>query len=224
MTENIMTESELKKLENSWASKESMHIIESNWKTLMKMVERIEASRAKAIKKMLEDFGEQACMAPASSRLEFHNAFPGGLVDHSLRVMNKTIAIGKAWNVKDIPIESIIISTLFHDWGKVGEPNNPRYVHNNSVWHRQRGMIYTVNNQQFTTAHGALFIFNSYGIKLSSEEYLSIMLNDGQYVSDNKSYSMREPKLALLVHFADRWASQCEKGRTSLLDSDDPRF
>jgi hypothetical protein len=40
---------------------------------------------------------------------------------------------------------------------------------------------------------------------------LAIRLNDGQYVRENEPYRNREPELALLLHWADMWASRQEK-------------
>jgi hypothetical protein len=139
--------------------------------------------------------------------------------------MNYTVQLAKAWNVKNVKPESIIIATLFHDWGKAGTKDEPYYTHEDSEWHRQRGKIYNYNsNIKMTNAQLALFNMSQFGIELTEEEYLAILLNDGQYVTDNESYRMKEPQLALLVHFADRWATQCEKGRKSLLEPATPRF
>lgn len=219
----MFDDSELKKIESTWKSDENIAKVESNWKIFEKWSEQL-GDRSAPVKEMLNYYGERACMAPASSRVEYHNAFPGGLIDHTLRVLTSTIDIASALHVK-ISKESLIISTLFHDWGKVGTLENDYYINQDSDWHRKRGQFYVKNTKiKMSNAQLGLFILSQFNVKLSEEEYLAILLNDGQYAEGNKEYAMKEPKLALLVHMADRWSTQCEKDRTSILDPDKPKF
>ena len=219
----MFEDSELKRIESVWKGEEMMARIESNWKAYEKWCDQL-GDRTPPIREMLRHFEERACMAPASSRVEYHNAFPGGFIDHSLRVLRTTIELAAAFKVK-VAKEAIIISALFHDWGKVGTLEDDYYMHQPSDWHRKRGQFYLKNEKiMMPNAQLGLFTLSQFGIKLSQEEYLGILLNDGQYSEANKDYSMKEPKLALLIHMADRWATQCEKNRTTLLDPDQPRF
>lgn len=205
-------------------SDEEMGKIESNWKEFEKFCGFL-GDRAGPVKEMLEHFGERACTAPASSRIEFHNAFPGGLVDHSLRVLQNAIAIATALKVK-VSKESLIISALFHDWGKVGDMDDDFYLPQTSDWHRKTlGQMYT-NNQDIKMANAqlGLYTISQFGIKLTKDEYLAILLNDGMYVDENKWYAMKEPALALIVSMADRWSCQAEKSRKSILDVAEAEF
>lgn len=219
----MFDDAELKKIEATWKNEESLAKIEANWKTFEKWCDQL-GERKDAVREMLTHFEERACMAPASSRIDFHNAFPGGFIDHSLRVTRLTIDIAAALKAK-ISKESLIISALFHDLGKVGTLEQEYYLWQESDWHRKRGQIYIKNpNVTMPNAQLGLFTMNQFGIKLSEEEYMAILLNDGQYAEENKPYAMHEPKLSLLIHWADRWATQCEKNRLSLLEPDSPKF
>jgi hypothetical protein len=219
----MFDDDELKKIETVWKSDESMVRIETNWKTFEKWCEQLD-ERTPAIYEMLNHYGERACMAPASTRFEFHNAFPGGFIDHSLRVLKTTIDLAGALRVK-VPKDSLIISALFHDWGKVGTLEDDYYLVQSSNWHRKQGQTYIKNPKtKLSNAQLGLYTLSQFNIKLSEEEYMAILLNDGQYAESNKEYAMKEGKLALIIHMADRWSTQCEKGRLSLLDSDQPRF
>lgn len=219
----MFDDARLRDIENSWKSDEYLAKIQSNWNMYEKLCNQL-GDRTPAVKELLETFGERAVMAPASGRIEYHNAVPGGFIDHSLRVMSKTISIAGALGVKASK-ESLIISSLFHDFGKVGTVAEPYYIFNDSDWHRKRGMMYEKNpNIRWPNAELGLFNLSQFGVKLSEDEWLAIRLNDGQYSESNKEFSMKEPKLALLIHFADRWATQCEKGRVSILDDDLPKF
>lgn len=219
----MFDDNQLRKIEAIWKSEECIKKIETNWKTFEKWSEQL-GDRSDAVREMLNHFSERACMAPASSRVEFHNAFPGGFVDHTLRVLKTTIDIASALRVK-VPKESLIISALFHDWGKVGTLEDDYYITQDSDWHRKRGQFYEKNSKiKLTNAQLSLYNIAQFNIKLSEEEYMAILLNDGQYAESNREYALKEPKLALLVHMADRWSTQCEKDRTTLLDPDQPRF
>jgi hypothetical protein len=57
----------------------------------------------------------------------------------------------------------------------------------------------------------SLFLLQHFGIQMSYEEWEAILLNDGQAVEANRSYSMNETPLALLIHQADRLSCQQEK-------------
>lgn len=214
-----MDDAQLSKIETTWRSQESLKKIETNWHLFESMCDQIEAKEQKAgIKLMLDHFGARACVAPASSRLEFHNAFPGGFIDHSLRVMKNTIALATTFKAK-ASRDSLLIASLFHDWGKVGTLTDDYYINQPSDWHRKRGQMY-VNNHAIKLSNAQLGLFNlsQFGVKLSEDEYTAILLNDGQYVDANKQYAMKEGKLAILVHMADRWSTEIEKNRVSLLD------
>lgn len=226
MVDEVLSEAELRKVEEVWSSEASMKKIEENWSEFEKWAAKVGPERAPAVKSMLEELGEQACMAPASGRFEFHNAFPGGFIDHSLRVMTYTVKLAQAWGVKNLKPESIIMASLFHDWGKIGGKDVPYYIPEESMWHRQRGKVYNHNPKSRigSNAQLGLYTLSQFKVDLTEDEYLSILLNDGPYEEANRKYSMKEPQLALLVHFADRWATQCEKGRKSLLEPATPKF
>lgn len=220
----VMSESTLAKLESDWKCEASLKKMQENWTEFEKWCGKLRTEQQAPVKEMLSHFEERAFTAPASSRFEFHNAFPGGFIDHSLRVMKHTVKLTEAWKVQVDPA-SLIMATLFHDWGKVGTKEDDYYLPEESGWHRQRGKIYNKNPKvKMPNAQLGLFVLSQFGVPLNEEEYCAILLNDGQYSESNREYGMKEPKLALLVHMADRWSSQCEKGRKTLIEAASPRF
>lgn len=168
--------------------------------------------RSQAIKNLLDHFGDRLALAPASSRDSFHNAFPGGLIDHSIRVLKLTMKLCKAYEV-EFSKESIIISALFHDLGKVGNLDEDHYLPEDSDWHRKQGKKYKHNSklQFMSTAHRAVYLLQHFGVQLTESEFLAIMLNDGPEAPENVIYSMKEPTLAVIIHQADRMACEFEK-------------
>lgn len=217
MSDNVLTDQQTRELDDIWKSDEHVNKIATNWSLFEKWCDMLSGDRAVAVKKMLEVFGERASLTPASSRFEFHNAFPGGLIDHSLRVASLTIDMAHALKVK-VSKESLIVASLFHDWGKVGNDDEDLYLPQTSLWHKARGQPYIFNDKiKMPNAQLSVFLLGKYGIQLTEEEYLAILLNDGPGVAENQKYSMKEPMLAVLVQYADRWASRLEKNRMSLL-------
>jgi len=191
--------------------------IESNWLTFEKLCSKT-GKRSKAILKMLEDVGQRACIAPASSRESYHAAYPGGLVDHSLRVFSNARTLITSFSVfQELPLESVIIACLFHDWGKIGDPGkegSDYYVNQDSSWHREKlGEFYKVNEDltYMKNSLRGIYLLQHYRVHLTEDEFLAIYLNDGPADDQNKAYTLKEPMLATLVQQADYMATKMEK-------------
>jgi hypothetical protein len=185
-----------------------------NHELVMKLIEKMPEPRRALVKKMFEGpVGEFYFTAPASSREDFHYCFSGGLCAHSLNVAKNVMTLATALAPGKYPAHQLAFVGLFHDLGKVGDGKEPYYVPNPSEWHRNKGMLYETNKDcvYMPTSERGLYILQKHGIELTPDEYLAIRLNDGMYDDTNKNYRMKEPELALLVHFADRWASEQEK-------------
>ena len=167
--------------------------------------------RTASVQALVDHLGDRLVTCPASSRVAFHNAWPGGLVDHSLRVLTLAVKLTKTYEMS-FPLESIIISALFHDIGKVGGLTEDHYIPADD-WQQKRGQKYTYNpKMQFmSSAHRGLYLLQHFGVVLSEDEFLAILLNDGPEASENALYSMKEPTLAVIIHQADRMACELEK-------------
>lgn len=152
--------------------------------------------------------------APASSRVDYHNCFPGGLLVHSLTVTKTLKRLAKTLCPGVYDDATLAFVGLFHDLGKAGDGEHGYYVPNPSQWHREKlGKLYERNPEciDMPNAELGLYVLQKQGITLSPEEYLAIRLNDGPYSQANEPYLMKEPVLALLVHWADRWSCHLEK-------------
>jgi hypothetical protein len=188
--------------------------IEKNKAIIEKLFETFPENRRRYVKDMFEGpVGLEYFTAPASSQLRFHNAFPGGLTDHSLRVAKNLRSLARAWCAERFPQPTLDFVALFHDFGKAGDGVHPYYIPNPNEWGRSKGFIYEMNHEcvYMPSAELGLFVLQQHGVVLSSDEYLAIRLNDGMAEEANRRYSMKEPDLALLVHMADRWACSQEK-------------
>lgn len=162
---------------------------------------------------LVDHLGERLALCPASSRKDYHHAIPGGLVDHSLRVLSNALKLVKAFGW-DVPKDSLILGCLLHDLGKVGDHEKDYYVPQDSDWHREKiGEMYKHNKdiQYMTVPDRGVWLCQHFGLRLTQPEWLAIKLNDGQYAEENAPYKMKEPTLVDVVHIADFISTKQEK-------------
>jgi hypothetical protein len=163
---------------------------------------------------MVDALGERLALCPASSKRDFHNAFPGGLVDHSLRVLGNAMRLAQTFDV-EIAKDSLIIACLFHDLGKVGSDTEDLYLPQKDMYRLEKfGEEYAYNNSilYMTVPDRGVWLCQHFGVKLTAPEFLAIKLNDGQYAPENAPYKLKEPTLADIVHMADLISTKQEKG------------
>lgn len=184
-----------------------------NFETFRKILSNVGSERVENVMQLVDHLSDRLATSPASSREDRHNAFTGGLVDHSLRVLKFARILTKSLGL-DIPVKSLILCCLFHDLGKVGDDKEPYYLPQDSEWRRNNlKEMYTYNPRvKFTTTDRTLWLLQYFGVKLNSDEWLALRLADGQYVDENKAYKMKESTLATIVHQADLLATKFEKG------------
>jgi len=183
--------------------------------------------RASALHKMYDHFEERMMLAPGSSIDFYHNAWPGGYVDH---IMNITEAGKKLYKVYEdfgmkmtYGVEEVVFCTMHHDLGKLGNMNEDYYIPNDSEWHRiNQGKMYKTNQKLhfMTVTDRAVYLMSQFDIKYSEQEYLGLRLADGMYEEANKQYYMSfgeekhlKTNLPQLVHNADMLATRMEKER-----------
>lgn len=191
--------------------------IAANFDKFRSLCEKL-GDRSQSALNLVDSLGERLAICPASSRLDFHNCMVGGLVDHSLRVLSNAMKLVKAYGW-DVPKESLIISCLFHDIGKVGLANDDGsvtdyYVTQDSEWHREKlGEFYKHNKdmQYMSTPQRSVNMCQAFGLKLKTDEYLSILLNDGFVLDENKPYCLKTNPLVFAVMTSDYISTMQEK-------------
>jgi hypothetical protein len=188
--------------------------IEANWKKFRSLISKL-GDRSQTALNLVDSLGERLCLCPASSRTQYHNAFPGGLVDHSLRVLGNALKLTNAFDW-ELPKDSLIIGTLFHDLGKVGNESADYYIQQNDGWRADKlGEEYKHNDElpYMTVPERGVYLCNHFGLKLTHDETLAIRLNDGWILNENKPYCLKEPLLAHVVMTADYIATMQEGGK-----------
>ena len=199
--------------------------LQENYNALLGYIDVfITGDRKEQLKQLYLDHAERIMLMPASSIDHHHNAFPGGNVDHIIRVMQCAIKLKDLWagmgayiNYTD---EELVFAAMNHDLGKIGTEEAEQYQPNDSEWHRKNlGKLYKYNsaNPFMTVPERSLFLLQQRGIAVSFNEYISIRTHDGLYDEGNRPYfisNSRESKLRsnlpILLHHADHMASRIE--------------
>lgn len=149
--------------------------------------------------------------APASSR--YHEAIPGGLLIHSLRVYNNILELMKVDKFNKVDVVSATLVALTHDWCKI----NYYEVYQKNVkdestgqWHKENA--YKVNQRGVTLGHGVTSMFLAQKLfDLMPDECLAIRWHMGHWrvcdaEVDELQQSNEKIPLVHLLQFADQLA------------------
>ena len=128
----------------------------------------------------------------------------------------------KTYGLDDVPRSTLVLVSLFHDWGKIGSLDDALYLPQTSDWHYERGMVYRNNNElvpYMDVSDRSLWLLQHFGVRLTCDEFVAIRLHDGMYADGNRSYGLKEPSLSLGIHHSDRRATEDEKrsGKRSIV-------
>ena len=155
--------------------------------------------------KCMEDGG--FFTAPCSG--QHHLAKDGGLLEHSLNVLYCTRQLNKAWG-EPVDDETIIIVSLLHDLGKMGDHGKANYVENILKSGKRSPVKPFVTNGNLTyLPHEvrSVMIAERY-IKLTEEEETAILWHNGLYGTFKYDIQCKETPLYMILHFADMWCSR----------------
>lgn len=202
--------------------------MEQNLKKFYTLIKtHIPNERGKKLEAFYKQIEETLVMSPASSRLENHNCFPGGYLDHVIRVVEAALVMNKVWDKfgqkNTYTIEELVFSAINHDLGKLGTNEKPFYVPNDNQWEvEKRGIMYKYNyDHHMRISDRSLFALHQAQIPVSAEEFLAIKLHDGLYEEANKQYLLTfsaeahlKTMLPHVLHQADMMAAQIEKQHT----------
>jgi hypothetical protein len=200
--------------------------IQDNWNKFLSIIdEHISEPRCSELKAFYEQYAERIMLMPASHKKEYHNAFPGGYVDHVLRVVQCALKLNKVWvemgvDTSTYTVEELVFASLNHDLGKMGDEQNESYIPQTDQWRKEKlGEDYKFNDRLefMSVPDRGLHLLMSHGITFSRNEMLAIKLHDGLYDDANKPYLMSwspetKPRTALvfIVHQADLMAARIE--------------
>lgn len=210
--------------------------ISSNYELFRRAINELFPNRAEQLNAMYDDLSERLALDPASSIEHYHNAFPGGYVDHVIRVVDFAKKEYDHWKnnglkVDNFTLEELLFAAFHHDLGKLGLPGadetHRSYVPNvTKEWHRKNlGQVYNHNsNLPFSLIqHNSLFLLQYYGVQITWQEYLAIQTHDGLYDEANKPYylsrsidSIPKTNINRILHNADLMAARFEFERWAI--------
>ena len=200
--------------------------IQSNWDIFIGNINKyITGDRKEKLLNFYNKFSERLILMPAAHKKEYHNAFPGGYVDHVNRVVRCAIKQYELWksegvDITTFTIEELIFSAINHDLGKMGDEEQDSYIPQTDKWRKDKlGEDYMFNNKVpfASVPDRGLFLLQSHNIKYTFNEMLAIQTHDGLYDPANEKYLKgwmpeQKPRTALpfILHQADMMAARIE--------------
>lgn len=148
-----------------------------------------------------------------------HLSNKGGLAEHSLNVYEIAEDLRQTL-CPETDSESIIITALLHDIGKMGQFGKPEYVPNmlkgratkanpNPEPYQSPDKPYAVNPDLLYIDHEvrSIAIISQY-IELTEYEQQAILWHNGLYGPFKYEIQGKETPLYMILHWADMWASR----------------
>lgn len=209
-------------------NRDSTDLIQTNKDEIIRLLKKTNRLGIDVVIEELEDDG--FFTAPASGG--HHSNQPGGLAQHSLNVVQMAEKIGVAllggagYNAIQ---DSVIITALLHDVGKVGDFGKQFYVPNMILdgrptkadpvqkYKQSEKKPWKRNPDLTNVPHGvrSVVIVERY-FELTEDEEYAIMYHDGLYEPSNVAVIKgHEIPLLMILHWADFWSSHVIEGADS---------
>lgn len=160
---------------------------------------------------------------PASAK--FHNNYPGGLLDHSLKVYKLTSQLNKAFKA-ELPEDSIIIVSLLHDLSKIGSYEIYQRNKKNEFDQWYKALEYRKSTHNSVTEDTSedqrlLLVALEHGIKSAyiASQFIKLDLEETEAIANHMttwgseslqslaSTAYGNNKLAFLLHVADEYST-----------------
>ena len=200
--------------------------IQENWDIFIGNINaHISSPRKEKLVEFYETYAERVMLMPAAHKKEYHNAFPGGYIEHVNRVVRCALKQAKLWESEGADMgtfttEELVFAAINHDLGKMGDENHESYLPQTDAWRRDKlGEDYMFNKELAfaSVPDRGLFMLQSHGIQYSFNEMIAIQTHDGLYDEGNKKYLMSympesRPRTSLpfILHQADLMAARIE--------------
>jgi hypothetical protein len=200
--------------------------IQENWKELISYINKyITSPRKEKLLEFYDQYSERIMLMPASHKKEYHNAFPGGYVEHVLRVIRCALKQYDLWaseeaDMSTFKVEELVFSALNHDLGKMGNEEEDSYVPQTDQWRKDKlgeDYMFNVKVPFASVPDRSLFMLQRHGIFYTFNEMIAIQTHDGLYDEGNKKYLIsympeQKPRTSLpfILHQADLMAARIE--------------
>tara|TARA_R100001440_G_scaffold73422_2_gene97989 strand:+ start:1978 stop:2730 length:753 start_codon:yes stop_codon:yes gene_type:complete len=199
--------------------------IQANWEIFLTNIEEhISSPRKEKLLAFYKKFEDDLVLMPASHKTAYHNAFPGGYIDHVNRVVSGALAINEVWKEfgteQNYTIEELVFSAMNHDLGKMGNGEEIAYLPSQDEWRKKNlGEMYQYNKKltYMSVPDRSIKLLVDHDIKLTENEWMAIKLHDGLYDQANEPYLKNympelKPRTSMIfiIHQADLMAARIE--------------
>ena len=128
--------------------------IQNNWLKFTTTIEEyISSPRKEKLLEFYNKYEDRLMLMPAAHKKEYHNAFPGGYIDHVNRVIECALLQSELWermgaDMTTFTKEELVFSAINHDLGKMGDEEQDSYIPQTDKWRRDKlGEDYMFNNK-----------------------------------------------------------------------------
>ena len=200
--------------------------LQENWGKFTGYInEYISSPRKEKLLEFYSKFEDRLVLMPASHKKEYHNAFPGGYIEHVNRVVECALKQYDLWESEGCDMstftkEELVFSAINHDLGKMGDETHESYLPQTDKWRKEKlGEDYMHNKEIAFAAvpDRGLFLLQQHDVKYTFNEMVAIQTHDGLYDPANEKYLKSympetKPRTALpfILHFADMMAARIE--------------
>ena len=157
---------------------------------------------------LMDFLGQDFFLAPASPMKDMNNAFPGGLLDHSIKVAKYAVYLNNSLpEFMKEPLESVLKVSFLSEICKTH-----LFKPCTSEWHmKNQGKYFEYNEDLVSMSVGerSVYYAMSNGVKLTDDEYQSILNHDKS--EENKQVRWYTSKLGQLLKQATDLAILEEK-------------
>jgi hypothetical protein len=199
--------------------------IQDNWIQFLSIIDKhITGERKNKLLEFYKQYEDRFVLLPASHKKAYHNCFPGGYIDHVLRVIECSLKLDMVWREMGMAdtytTEELVFAAINHDLGKFGTLDQTSVFDNDNDWEiKNRGELYKFNTNitYMSVPDRSLHLLFSVGVTMTENEYIAIKTHDGMYDDANKAYLLSympetKPRSSLLyvLHHADMMAARIE--------------
>ena len=118
--------------------------IQENWDVFNNNIKLyITGERKQKLLDFYNQYAERIMLMPAAHKKEYHNAFPGGYVEHVNRVVRCALKQYDLWaeegaDMTTFTTEELVFSAINHDLGKMGDEKQDSYIPQDDKWRREK--------------------------------------------------------------------------------------
>ena len=127
--------------------------IQTNWNKFLAYINTyISDPRREKVLAFYKKFEDDLVLMPASHKVAYHNAFPGGYIDHVNRVVEGALHINEIWAKfgaeQNYTAEELVFAAINHDLGKMGDGKEYAHQPSQDKWRKENlGEMYTFNKK-----------------------------------------------------------------------------